>query len=174
MTFTCINQEWWAYPILFAVVWPFIAMAGLRRAITSPAVVAAALVPVALLTGASWFGVGQLLHLMALSPIEPRWTAGPVDDALRGVLFGLGSAGVVMILGAAKRHWPDTDRVTRAISIVIAVLVALAVPFAPSFTSAPQWLAWGGAVVGAMSAVVAMVWFVRLRRCSFSSRALRS
>lgn len=164
MNFTCIHQGWWADVILFAVFWPFVAMAALRRATTSPAVVAGALVPVALLTGASWFGLAQLADVMARIPIDAQFAARPVTDALRGILFGLGSAVLVMILGAAKRHWPSTDRVTQAIAIVIAVLLLAAMPFAPAFVTAPPWLAWSGAAMGVMTALVALVWFVRQNR----------
>lgn len=159
--------------MLAAMLWPFLTLALLRKRVTSPAVTAAALVPLALSLAATWYGFSEVMCGIAKGGGGITSISAGLAESLWVVGFGAGSALAVFLLGAFKRHWPAADAMTLILTIDIAALFAAAIWFAPSIGVWPPRVARIAATIALAVAFVAMVWFALVHAGRVVARPLR-
>ena len=158
--------------MLAVMLWPFLTLALLRKRVTSPAVTAAALVPLALSLAAMWYGFSEIMWGMAKGGGIASISAG-LADSLLVVGFGAGSALAVFLLGAFKRHWPAADAMTLILAIDIAALFTAAVGFAAAIDPARRDLALVASALSLAVALALIAWFVLVSRGRVVSQHLR-
>lgn len=118
---------WWDLFILFAIVWPFVVLIRLPRRTTSPAVTAAAMVPLGAAIAVMWLSMRNVLMGAARSAGDVPTIAG-LAEMFGALVFGFASAIAVLLFAAFKRHLPAADRTTVMLAIALFALFAAAVP----------------------------------------------
>lgn len=159
--------------MLAAVLWPFLTLALLRKRVTSPAVTAAALVPLALSLAAMWYGFSQVTLGIAKGGGGIASVSAGLAESLWVVGFGAGSALAVFLLGALKRHWPAADAMTLILTIAIAALFAAGIRFASSIAAWPPRVALLATAIALAIALMAAVWFALVHAGRVVARPLR-
>ena len=121
---------------LATIAWPVLAFFALGPRRTSPAVLDAAVVPIALSVAAMWQGIFDVLSGTAknaplLLPFEP---------ARRHLLWGVTSALSVLALAALRRHWPRLDRIAIALAVAAALLLVAGLSDPIDWIPLREWL----------------------------------